>query len=91
MPPKRAALLRDVVQCIIDSGYAELPQPSKRRNVSRKAAIEVLSLDPRITSHMSRSNFVLYVMETYNVSRNYARQMIYRARRAARAQKSAAR
>jgi len=90
MTPTRAALLRDVVQAIIDDGYAELPQPpeTRRRNGKRKAQIEVLSYDPRL---MRRSNvnidLVTYVTRTYRVSRGNARMMLHRARKVAEVRK----
>lgn len=84
LTPKQAALLRDVVAAIIDSGYAELPR-TRRGHVSRIAQIDVLAHDKRILSASYSSDMTDYIMGTYNVNRNVASIMLSRARRQHRA------
>lgn len=86
LSPKSAALLRDVVKAIVDSGYA-VPIELYPNHVSRREQIEVLSNDPRIFNRAYRSEMVLYVMATYGVTNVNARGLLFKARRAARDRK----
>jgi len=75
---KQAALLRDVVAAIIDSGYA-----------MHDDQIDVLAHDPRIDNTAYKSDMVTYVMDVYSVSRPDAYTMLHLARKQRRARAQA--
>lgn len=89
LSPESARLLRDVVQAIVDSGYAIPIELEPRRYVSRRDQIEVLSTDPRIFNRAYRGEIVPYIMATYSVNRANAYKLLYRARCVARDRKTA--
>jgi hypothetical protein len=80
MTPESTSLLADVVACIVESGYAELPRQRRGYNV-RPAQIEVLAHDPRIDARAWSSEMLDEVMTTYNVKRSIARHMLHEARK----------
>lgn len=80
MTLNRSALLRDVAQTIIASGYAV---PLKRRHVRRGAQIAELARDSWIECGTHSATYRVLiddVMIRYSASRGTAREMVRRAR-----------
>jgi hypothetical protein len=77
--PEQAALLRNVVQIIVDVGYAVRPR------TRRAEQIDVLAHDPRLLNTAYKHQMTIYVMVVYGVKIDNARRMLYLARKQLRA------
>lgn len=83
MTPTRAALLRDVAEAIIESGYAVPPSP-KRPYVRRGEQIAELARDTRIGCAPRSAGSVALIedaMYRYSVTRRTAQRIAQQARK----------